>query len=164
MHSASNLNFDNFSSINRYFRLLPLSNEYSVHQWSEIQSQVESYQRLKKWYLMLPCLTINIIRWESRVKWSNPRNRVAPSPTHRCGSYWKGSLWVTLDLGCQLYFFYLYVLGDLPHPPDFLRSFHIKKKREFLHKIYTILIDEILLSTSVLFIYNKIWYKFGYWF
>ena len=26
-------------------------------------SQVESYQRLKKWYLMSPCLTLSIIRW-----------------------------------------------------------------------------------------------------
>ena len=27
-----------------------------------VQSQVESYQRLKKWYLMSPCLTLSIIR------------------------------------------------------------------------------------------------------
>ena len=26
-----------------------------------------------------------------RVKWSNPRKGVAPSPTPRCSSYWKGS-------------------------------------------------------------------------
>ena len=25
-----------------------------------VQSQVMSYQRLKKWYLMLPCLTLSI--------------------------------------------------------------------------------------------------------
>ena len=37
-----------------------------------VQSQVKSYQRLKKWYLMLPCLTLSIIRYGSRVKWSNP--------------------------------------------------------------------------------------------
>ena len=35
-----------------------------------VQSPVESYQRLKKWYLMPPCL--KIIRYESRVKWINP--------------------------------------------------------------------------------------------
>ena len=56
-----------------------------------VQSQVESYQRLKKWYLMPPCLALNTIRWWSRVKWSNPGNGVAPSPTPRCSSYWKGS-------------------------------------------------------------------------
>ena len=37
-----------------------------------VQSQVESYQRLKKWYLMPPCLALRIIRYGSRVKCSNP--------------------------------------------------------------------------------------------
>ena len=68
-----------------------------------VQSQVESYQRLKKWHLMLSCLTLSIIRYVSRVKWSNPGKGVAPSPTPRCSSYRKGSLRVTLDYGCQLY-------------------------------------------------------------
>ena len=54
-----------------------------------VQSQVESYQRLKKWYLMLPCLTLSIIRYESRVKWRNPGKGVAPSPTPWCSSYGK---------------------------------------------------------------------------
>ena len=45
-----------------------------------VQSQVESYQRLKKWYLP-PCLTLSIVRYGSRVKWSNPGKGVAPSPT-----------------------------------------------------------------------------------
>ena len=49
-----------------------------------VQSQVESYQRLKKWYLMPPCLTLSIIRYGSRVKWSNPGRGVAPSPTPWC--------------------------------------------------------------------------------
>ena len=49
-----------------------------------VQSQVESYQRLKKWYLMPPCLTLRIIRYGSRVKWSNPGKGVAPTPTPRC--------------------------------------------------------------------------------
>ena len=34
-----------------------------------VQFQVESYQRLKKWYLVLPSLTVIIIRYGSRVKW-----------------------------------------------------------------------------------------------
>ena len=49
-----------------------------------VQSQVESYQRLKKWYLMPPCLRLSIIRYGSRVKWSNPGKGVAPSPTLWC--------------------------------------------------------------------------------
>ena len=36
---------------------------------SRVQSQVESYQRLKKWYFIPPCLTLSIIRYVSRVKW-----------------------------------------------------------------------------------------------
>ena len=62
-----------------------------------VQSQVQSYQRLKKWYLMSPCLTLSIIRYGSRVKWSNPGNGVVPPPTPCCSSYWKGSLLVTLE-------------------------------------------------------------------
>ena len=67
------------------------------------QSQVESYQRLKKWYLMLSCLTLSIIRYVSKIRWSNPGKGVAPYPTPRCSSYRKGSLRVTLDYGRQLY-------------------------------------------------------------
>ena len=46
-----------------------------------VQSQVESYQRLKKWYLMPPCLTLSIIRYGSRVKQSNPGKEQRP-PLH----------------------------------------------------------------------------------
>ena len=45
------------------------STESSPMAWETwVQSQVESYQRLKKWYLMPPCLTLSIIRYGSRVK------------------------------------------------------------------------------------------------
>ena len=37
-----------------------------------VQSQVELYQRLKKLYLMPPSLALSIMRYGSRVKWSNP--------------------------------------------------------------------------------------------
>ena len=67
-----------------------------------VQSQVVSYQRLLKWYLIPPCLTLSSIRYVSRVKWSNPEKGVAPSPTPQWGSYWKESLMVTLDYSCQL--------------------------------------------------------------
>ena len=62
-----------------------------------VQPYVESYQRLKKWYLMLLCLTRSIIRYGSRVKWSNTGDGEVPFPTPWCSSYWKGSLRVTLD-------------------------------------------------------------------
>ena len=54
-----------------------------------VQSQVESYQRLKKWYLMPPCLTLSIIRYGARVKWSHPGKGVAPFPPPWCSSYRK---------------------------------------------------------------------------
>ena len=42
-------------------------------------------------------LLLSIIRYISRVKWSNPGNGVAPSSTSPCSSYWKGNLRVTFD-------------------------------------------------------------------
>ena len=72
-----------------------------------VQSQVESYQKLKKWYLIPPCLTLSIIRYTSRVKWVHPGKGEAPSPTPWCSSYWKGNLWVTLDNGRQLIIWYI---------------------------------------------------------
>ena len=69
-----------------------------------VQSQLESYQRLKKWYLMLPCLTLSIIRYRSRIKWSNPWKGIVPSPTLWCSSYWKGGLQVILDYGWLFFY------------------------------------------------------------
>ena len=68
-----------------------------------VQSQVASYQRLYKWYLIPPCSTLSNIRYVSRVKWSNSEKRVLPCPTRRCSSYWKISLMVALVCGHQLY-------------------------------------------------------------
>ena len=61
-----------------------------------VLSQVESYQRHKKWYLILPCLILSIKKYVSRVKGSNPGKGVAPSPTPRCSSYWKRSLLIAI--------------------------------------------------------------------
>ena len=70
-----------------------------------VQSKVVSYQRLEKWHLIPPCLTLVNIRYVSRVKWSNPGKGVALSPSLWCSSYWKGSLLVTLDYSRQLYLY-----------------------------------------------------------
>ena len=51
--------------------------------------------KTQKRYLSPPCLTLSIIKYGSRVKWSSQENGVAPSSTPRCSSYWKRSLWVT---------------------------------------------------------------------
>ena len=47
------------------------------------------------------------VRIKGKVEQS--RKGVAPSPTHWCSSYRKGSLRVTLDYGRQLYLLYMYV-------------------------------------------------------
>ena len=94
-----------------------------------VQSQIKSYQRLKKWYLMLPCLTLSIIMYGSRVKWGNPGKGVAPSPTPWHSSYRKGSLWVSLDYGCQLYLSYQHFKSLLK------RFFTREKKNLFLRNV-----------------------------
>ena len=55
--------------------------------------------------MVLDASLLNIQNYEVRFKdkWSNPGKRVSPSPTHRCNSYWKGSLRVTLDYGWPTY-------------------------------------------------------------
>ena len=83
------------------------------------QSQVESYQKLKNWYLMPPCLALSIITLESRVKWSNHGNGLAPLPTPRWSSYWKGGPRVTLDLGRQVYFTFFAKLRAIGYVTDF---------------------------------------------
>ena len=75
---------------------------------TRVQSQIVSYQRLKKWYFISHGLTLSIIRYVSRVKWRNPRKGVAPFPTPWCSSYWKGKLWVDLDYSRQLTYIFLY--------------------------------------------------------
>ena len=58
---------------------------------------------------MRPCLILSIIRYISRIKWSNTGKGVAPSPTPWCSNYRKGSLQVTFDYGRKIYLlFYSY--------------------------------------------------------
>ena len=70
---------------------------------TSVQFQFESYQRLKKWCLIPPCFILSIIRYGSRVKWSNRGKGVALSPTPQCNSYWKGSLGIALNYGWPTY-------------------------------------------------------------
>ena len=62
-----------------------------------VQSQVGSYQRLKKWYLIPPCLKLSIVKacFKGKVEQSRERNSALPTP--RCSSYWKGSFQVALE-------------------------------------------------------------------
>ena len=58
-----------------------------------VQSQVTTYQRLKKWYLIPTCLTLSNIRSVSRVKWSSPGKGVAPSLHFGVVAIEKGAFW-----------------------------------------------------------------------
>ena len=68
-----------------------------------VQSQVESYQRLKKWYLIALCLRFSIEKYVSRVNWSNLGKGIVPSLIPQGSSYWNESLPVILNYGQQLY-------------------------------------------------------------
>ena len=54
--------------------------------WGSISSRVIP-KTLKKWYLITLCLTLSIIKYVSRVKWSNTGKGVVPPHTPRCNSY-----------------------------------------------------------------------------
>ena len=45
---------------------------------TRVQSQVESYQKLKKWYLMLHCLKLSIVRIKGKVEQSRERSSTLP--------------------------------------------------------------------------------------
>ena len=89
-----------FSDLISIFSLI-LSN-WSMIRETGVQSQVESYKRLKKWYDT--ALLNTIIRYGIRVKWRNPGKGVVFSPTPRCSSYWNENIRIALDYGRQLYF------------------------------------------------------------
>ena len=83
---------------------------WSVRQWPErpgFNPRLSHTKNSKKWRFMPPCLTFSIIRYRSRVKWSNLGKGVAPFPTPWCSSYRKRSLRVSLDYGRQQLFFLL---------------------------------------------------------
>ena len=77
---------------------------------TEVHYQVKSYKRLKKWYLMQLCLTLNVIRFRSRVEWSNPGKEVSLSPTHWCCSYRKRAFGLPLTTVANFtYFIHIYI-------------------------------------------------------
>ena len=61
-------------------------------QWDRVSLSGRVIRKTQRWYLMLLCLTVRIIRYTSRV--SGPIG---------CSSYWKWSLWVALDKGQRTY-------------------------------------------------------------
>ena len=100
--------------------------------WGSIPDRV--IPKTQKRYLVPPCLAFSIVRYRSRVKWSNPGKEVAPSPTPRCSNYWKGSL---------LYYFFkqLQLLEVIQHKTSINKM--KKKKKQFA-------LDDSFLSISSL--------------
>ena len=108
-------------------------NGQSVCQWSErpgFNPSSSHTKNSKKWYLMLLCLTLSIIRHRSGVKWSNTGNRVAPSHTSQFSSYWKGSLRVAFDYGHQLYF-----MAQCEPPANISALVYISSKNLYLKNL-----------------------------
>ena len=76
-----------------------------------VQSQVESYQRLKKWYLMPPCLTLSIIKVRIKGKVEQSRERSRAHPLYLgVVSYRKGSLRVPLDYINYYHYYYFFIV------------------------------------------------------
>ena len=81
-----------------------------------VQSQVESNQKLKKWYLIPPCVTQHYKVW-IKGKVQQSREGVTPFPTLRCSRYWRGSLrdsgpprlWLPTLLTYLLLYIYIYI-------------------------------------------------------
>ena len=70
---------------------------------TRVQSQVTSYQRFKKLYLIPPCLTLSNKRYASSIKWRNPAKGVAPFSTHlSVVAIEKGAVWSSLTTVAKL--------------------------------------------------------------
>ena len=83
-----------------FFSFIPLSLNITVGSWG-----FGLLEEVLEYHLVLPNMSSNSnIRYVSRVEWSNPGKGVAPFPTPRCSSYWKGRLLVAFDYGRQLCF------------------------------------------------------------
>ena len=56
--------------------------------------------------MVLDTSLLNTQQYKVRIKGKveQSRERSSALPTPRCSSYWKRSLWVVLDYGCQLYY------------------------------------------------------------
>ena len=93
-----------------------------------VQSHVESYQILKKWYLIPPCLALRFYKVRIKGKGSNPEKGVELSPATRCSSYRKGSLRVTLDYSRHLYYLLLWLVDFHDNLNIFVVSFKIVYK------------------------------------
>ena len=95
---------------------------------TRIQYQVESYQRLKRCYLIPAWLTL--ISYVSRVNWSNEGKVVALSSIPECSTKWKRSFRLAVDDCSQLIYIYIYIyIYIIPLWNKIFNNFNL----EFLH-------------------------------
>ena len=73
-HTHTHIRAHTNTSIRTYTLLINTQGD-----WGSISCRVIT--KNQKWNLMPSCITLSIIRYGSRVKWSNLVNGVAPSPT-----------------------------------------------------------------------------------
>ena len=90
-------------------------NKYSVHHWSGKPgfNPRSSHTKDSKMILDSALLNTQHYKVKIKVKWNNSSKGVAPSPTSRCNSYWKGDLQDTLDCDHQLYLLISFIVFDV---------------------------------------------------
>ena len=103
--------------------------------------------------------TLSIIRWGSRVKWSNPGKGVAPSSTRQCRSYRKGSLRV-ITVICLIVLSSTGLFLELNNPPRLICR---KRKQTIEKKINLVdwVINSFCFAKAVIKHFNRklTWWK-----
>ena len=108
-------------------------------------SQIESYQRLKTYYGIPPCLTLSSIMHISRVQWSNPGKEYCPSLHLSEVAFEKRSLRFVHDYGHQLYslLYYHYYI-----PCTFLTRERVTSNLLSCLEIFSVLYPNLMLSSE----------------
>ena len=101
-----------------------------------------------------PCLTLSIIRYQSRAKWTNPGNGVAPFPTPQCSSRLKGNLRITLDYGHQLIYICIYIVF-----PTCLQKKAISIRYEYLN-VHALFLRPSISSQVLPYVWQINWRSF----
>ena len=97
--------------------LVLLANRYTIRRAGDLGS-IPGRVIPKTQKMVLDASLLNTQHYKVRIKGKVEQSRegVAPSPTHWCSSYRKGSLRVTLDYGRQLFYIYIYIYIYYPLP------------------------------------------------
>ena len=86
---------------------LPMAKE------TRVQSQVESYLRLKKWYLVPPCLTLSIIRYGSKLGGAIQGKELCPTLHLGVVVNEKGDFWLPLTTVTNFtLYIYIYIYSS----------------------------------------------------